>query len=283
MNHIDYFDNVHSVLKDSDKLDSESIDRVVAENEPAALINKQEVVPFFSEQIADVWSTVLVDVGCFSGKNFTIDFARQNPNIDVLGLDIFSPEMFNKDVSIPYNEFLADAQVRNYLQRGLPKDIKNVEFMIAHFDENFELENLYSSGQKILTGFKTPGKLGVDLLVQAGRNRVDLLVNTPSNLPEMGESDFPISEHGKYRMTRHDLLELLCLKYSMIKTDDGFVPKEKQDKLNYLKSKLAKLIVCIDRARYLEERGLNPAVIQYNDSFGWGNNTPEHLIYASHK
>jgi hypothetical protein len=100
----------------------------------------------------------------------------------------------------------------------------------------------------------------------------------------MGEKDYPISEHAKSKgMPRNDLLKLLKLEYRMKREGNLFVPKEKQDKLNYSKSKLAKLIVCLDRARYLQERGMQPFVTRYNDSFGWGNHTPEHLIYASRK
>jgi hypothetical protein len=283
MNHSDHFDKVQSDLKDLDKRDYESIDGVVAENEPGDLKKKADVVSYFSKEIVDKEDTTLVDVGCFSGKNFTADFARQNPKIEVVGLDIFSPEAFNKDSTIPRDDFNSPEEVMIYL-RELYKDMENLFFYWVHVDENTAIEPFYSNGQRILTGFKTPGKLGVDLILQAEENDVDLLINTPSNLPEMGEKDYPISEHAKSKgMPRNDLLKLLKLEYRMKREGNLFVPKEKQDKLNYSKSKLAKLIVCLDRARYLQERGMQPFVTRYNDSFGWGNHTPEHLIYASRK
>ena len=180
--------------------------------EPVGILDRVYVVDRFSSDIRNEKGTVLVDVGCHSGIRFTVEFARQRPNIKVVGIEAsFSPENFSGDVNFGSRKFRTKVEVLRYLTQ-LHNGIGNLEFEETYFDSQYPLSTRYDGGQKVLTGFRCPGIVGADLVQQAVRVGINFVLSTPINLPELRNRNgkeieekngrkygysFPISEYAK--------------------------------------------------------------------------------------
>ncbi len=262
--------------------------------EPEGVLDREYVVDRFSPEIRDEPSTVLVDVGCHSGIRFTADFAREKPKIAVVGIDVsFSPENFNNDANLGYRTFRTREEVLRYL-KDLHAAVGNLRLEEARFEPRYPLSAHYNGGQRILTGFRSPGIVGADLVQQAAATGVDIVLSTPINLPELVDRSgkdleagkngrrypykFPLSDYAKkFGIDTQLLHKLINAPHTRRKEGDRFVPETHRDEHNMIVSIVAKQLICLDRCLFLEERGFKTELWRYTDG-DEGPYAPHHLI-----
>jgi len=75
--------------------------------------------------------------------------------------------------------------------------------------------------------------------------------------------------------------ERATTRYCLRPDRDFYTPATQEDARDWTISKTAKLLVLLDRAKFLEEHGFKAHVMNYQDNHSWVNANPEHLLYAT--
>ncbi|MBD3313170.1 hypothetical protein GF345_01885 [Candidatus Woesearchaeota archaeon] len=226
----------------------------------------------------------LIDIGCNTGRNFTGKIASRMPNLNTFGIDELNIEWMNNDPNVE-REIISTRDALNYIQEL--HNLPNFSMHALRFDksEPYQMrlvEDIAEGSDYLaLASIRVPRELCYEV-AELGKNlRSDLVVLAPLHTP-WKDSVFPKSRHlsGMSGIKESRIGEIIGLRYGMRPQGETFSPRTQVDYYIHNAVDLAKQVVAMDIAQYLNESGYHTDVIRLNTGV-WGNYAADHAVIAA--